>query len=282
MEIAVAAYGKINLFLDVIGKLENGYHEVDMVMQRISLRDVIHLEKRDSGIEVLSDHAYLPVDENNLAYQGARRVREALGLRGGVRIRIEKHIPVAAGLAGGSADAAAVIEGMNALYGLGLSREAMMALGGPLGADVPFCFLKGAARARGIGQDLTPVKGLGDVYLVLTKPNLSVSTREIYENLTEEDCRDHGSMTDMLQALEEENIYRISRSLFNTLERVTLRRYPGVLQEKKRMISYGARGVLMSGSGPTILGLFNREGPARAAAKNFKRFNQQTYLVRPF
>ncbi|OPL08338.1 MAG: hypothetical protein AVO33_11435 [delta proteobacterium ML8_F1] len=281
MGITVEAYAKINLFLDVLRRLESGYHEVDMVMQRVSLKDSLYFEKRPSGIEIVSDHPYMPRDRGNLAYQGVLQVKKALNLTGGVRIRLEKHIPVAAGLAGGSADGAAAIVGMNRLYDLGLSLEEMMALGRPLGADVPFCFLKGAARARGIGQDLEPVKGLGNVYILLTKPNLSVSTKSVYENLTREDLGRHGDIEGILGALEEDNLYSVSRNLFNILEPVTMRRYPGVLEEKKRMTAYGAKGVLMSGSGPTIFGLFNREGPARAAYRNFKRFNRQTYLVRP-
>lgn len=282
MRQTLRAYAKVNLALDVVGKRPDGYHEVDMIMQKVGLYDEITVETIDSGIELTTNHGFLPLDERNIAYRAVQLMREAHGIRQGIHVHVEKRIPIAAGLAGGSTDAASVIRGIDRLLALGMTVEEMMILGKKLGADVPFCFLPGAARARGIGERLEPVVGLDDVWMVLTKPNLSVSTQSIYNQLRPEDYAEHPDVEGMIRALEMGNLYEISARLGNVLEKATFRAHPVVAREKQRMIAYGAKGSLMSGSGPTVFGLFNREHRARAAWKNFYRFNRQTYLVKSY
>ncbi|MBN2259682.1 MAG: 4-(cytidine 5'-diphospho)-2-C-methyl-D-erythritol kinase [Clostridiales bacterium] len=276
------ARAKINLVLDVKRKMENGYHEVDMIMQKIDLYDEIFMKRIPNGIKIETNCLFLPTDSKNIAYKAAKLMIDQFQLKSGIYIKINKNIPIAAGLAGGSSNAAAVISGMNEIFEIGLSLEEMMKLGAKIGSDVPFCFLSGAARAEGVGDILTPVKGLRNVWVVLTKPNISVSTAEIYQNLIPEDYENHPDVEGMIEALDEENIYKISEKLENVLEHSTFRLYPNVECVKKLMKSFGAKGVLMSGSGPSIFGLFSKEHQAKAAFKNFKKINQQTFLIKTF
>ncbi|MCD6436624.1 MAG: 4-(cytidine 5'-diphospho)-2-C-methyl-D-erythritol kinase [Clostridiales bacterium] len=271
---------KINLVLDVKRKLENGYHEVDMIMQKIDLYDEVHIKTISNGIKIESDCVYLPTDSRNIAYKAAELMIDKFKLKSGVYIYIKKNIPIAAGLAGGSTNAATVIQGINEIFEIGLSQNDMMSLGSSLGADVPFCFMSGAARAKGIGAELTPVKGLNNGWLVLTKPNLSVSTKDIYMNLLPKDYKNHPDIEGMIKALEDENIYVISEKLSNVLENATFRLYPVVEKSKKTMKSFGAKGALMSGSGPSIFGLFSKLSQAKSAYKNFSRINNQTFLIK--
>ena len=273
---------KINLSLDVKGKLENGYHEVDMIMQKIDLYDEIYMKIIPKGIKIESNCIYLPTNSRNIAYKAAELMIDKFKLKSGVYIYIEKNIPIAAGLAGGSTNAATVMRGINEMFKIGLSQSDMMSLGVALGADVAFCFLSGAARARGIGDRLTSVKGLNDVWIVVTKPNLSVSTKEIYKNLIPADYKVHPDIDGMIKALEDENIYMISEKLGNVLENATFRLYPVVEKNKKLMKSFGAKGVLMSGSGPSVFGLFSKLSQAKAAYKNFSRINNQTFLIKSY
>jgi|LGOV01.1.fsa_nt_gb 4-diphosphocytidyl-2-C-methyl-D-erythritol kinase len=273
---------KINLSLDVKGKMKNGYHEVDMIMQKIDLYDEIYMKIIPKGIKIESNCIYLPTNSRNIAYKAAELMIDKFKLKSGVYIYIEKNIPIAAGLAGGSTNAATVIQGINEMFRIGLSQKDMMRLGADLGADVPFCFMSGAARAEGIGEKLTPIKGLNDIWVVVTKPNLSVSTMEVYNNLVPNDYKIHPDIEGMIKALEDENIYMISEKLGNVLENVTFRLYPIVEKDKKLMKSFGAKGVLMSGSGPSIFGLFTKLDHAKAAYKNFSKLNRQTFLVKSY
>ncbi len=278
--IDIRAYAKINLTLDVVGKRADGYHLVQMIMQQIDLYDEISLSLQDEGILLKCDSAYIPENSQNLAWRAAALMQETFGIKQGVAITIRKQIPVAAGLAGGSTDAAAVINGYAHLCGITLTLEDKMALGVRLGADIPFCIMGGAALAEGIGEKLTPIGGLKDTWLVVCKPNFGVSTREVYSELKWDAIENHPRTQDMLRALEGGNFYTVCPLLANVLEPVTTRRYPEVKALKDKMTQYGADGALMSGSGPTVFGVFKSAERARNAAANLKRFYRQTYAVK--
>lgn len=282
MDTTVLSRAKINLVLDVIGKRDDGYHEVDMVMQKIDLYDEVFLKKIDQGIVLETSSKYLPVDSRNIAYQAAQLMRERFNIESGIYIHIEKNIPIAAGLAGGSSNAAATIKGINDIFEIGLTLSEMMKIGKEIGADVPFCFLDGAARAQGVGEILTPVKGLENIWIVLTKPSISISTKDVYTNLRPSDYLEHPDVQGMIDALESGNVYEITEKLGNVLEKVAFRFSTSIEKDKKLMRSFGAKGVLMSGSGPSVYGLFSKKSSARAAYKNFKRINQQTYIIKSY
>lgn len=275
------AYAKVNLSLEVIGKRADGYHLVDMILQKIDLFDTVRLEKRDRGIALTCDDPDLPTDEGNLAYRAAAAFLAEAGLTTGVSIHIDKRIPVAAGLAGGSADAAAVLLGLRDLYDVAMGDAALEALGLGLGADVPFCLRAGTHRAQGIGEVLRPVTGLEKGYLVLTKPREGVSTQEAYGKLPPGSFTRGEKTRAMEEALGTGDLGRIGAALHNTLERSTVPLRPEIAELKQVMVDHGALGALMSGSGPTVFGLFSQEAGARAAFEACKRFNDQTYMVRP-
>jgi 4-diphosphocytidyl-2-C-methyl-D-erythritol kinase len=279
--VTVKAHAKINLTLDVIGKRSDGYHDVEMIMQQISLYDVVTITRReaDERICLTSTAAHLPTDASNLAYRAAERMRMAFDIHSGFDIHIEKNIPVAAGLAGGSTDAAAVIVGIAELMALPATGEALEAIGLSIGADVPFCIRGGCAIARGLGELLEPIKGLDYVWLLLVKPNFGVSTKEVYGNLDLAAIETRPNTQAMVAALRDNQRVTVVSELCNVLETVTLKRYPEVAAIKKQLVSYGAEGVLMSGSGPTVFGFFKDLNRAKLAHKKVKRFYHQSYIV---
>lgn len=278
--VQLKARAKINLTLDVLSRRENGYHDVEMVMQQINLYDNVTVEKNSSGdLNLSCSDSFLPVDEKNIAYQAASLMKEMFQLSEGFDIHIDKQIPVAAGLAGGSTDAAAVIKAINQLSGLNLSTEALQKIGFKLGADVPFCFLEGCALARGLGEILKPVRGFEHAWMVLVKPGFGVSTKEVYGALDLGTVEAHPDTTKMLEALNEQNKRVILSELCNVLETVTLGLYPKVSEIKEKLNSYGAEGVLMSGSGPTVFGFFPSYERAKKAHKKLKKQYPQSYVV---
>lgn len=279
-KISIKAFAKINLTLDVTGKRENGYHDVQMVMQQIDLHDLVVLERREQGISLETDADYLPLDDTNIAWKAAEAVMAWTGRKMGIHIRIEKHIPVAAGLAGGSTDAAAVIQGMNILYELGLSQQDMMDIGVGIGADVPFCILGGTALAEGIGEKLRPVELNKPMWMVLSKPGIGVSTKKIYEALNYKSIDNHPKTQAMVSAVESGDVGEICELLGNVLEPVTLSLYPTVGVLKGKMKEFGACGVLMSGSGPSVFGIFKSYEKACTAANRLKRIYKQTYVTK--
>jgi 4-diphosphocytidyl-2-C-methyl-D-erythritol kinase len=271
---------KINLSLDILGVLPNGYHEVEMIMQQIDLYDLVTVSRIPEGIEITSNLYYLPTDQTNIAWKAANLLIETYGIQSGVKIHLEKRVPVAAGLAGGSANAAAVMRAVNRLFELDLSREEMMAHGLTLGADVPFCFLEGAAVARGIGEVLTPIKSLQNVWVLLAKPNLGVSTKEVYRLYDQHEILRHPNTPLLIDAVESNNLQCLSKEMFNVLEEVTTSLYPIVSEVKRRMRQSGATCTMMSGSGPTVFGLFTHYDRGQKAEKQLKKWYQQTYLVK--
>lgn len=278
--IQIKARAKINLTLDVLGRRENGYHDVEMIMQQIGMYDLVTVTLTESGaITLACSDAFLPLDEKNLAYRAAKVMMDRFGLSCGFDIHIEKNIPIAAGLAGGSTDAAAVIKAINTLCGLDLSIEAMQEIGFTLGADVPFCFLEGCAIARGLGEVLTPIRGFEHAWMVLVKPSFGVSTKDVYTNLKLDGIMSHPDTKRMVQALERQTRHEILSGLCNVLETVTLEMHPKVNDIKALLTSFGAEGVLMSGSGPTVFGIYGSYERAKTAHKKLKKHYPQSYVV---
>lgn len=271
-KLELKALGKINLGLDILGRRENGYHDVRMVMQTVYLYDRVILEKtRKTGIEISTNLSYLPVNENNIAYKAAELLQREFGIREGIRISLEKHIPVAAGMAGGSSNAAAVLFGMNRMFDLGLSEEGLKERGVTLGADVPYCIMRGTVLAEGIGEILTPLPPLPKCYVLIAKPPLSASTKTVYEKIDREGIKSHPDIDGILAGLREGNLQQVAGSMGNVLEQVMLEEYPVLQKIKDVMLMSGALNAMMSGSGPTVFGIFTSRGRARAAAARLKR-----------
>lgn len=252
----IKAYAKINLGLDVVQELPNGYHEVRMIMQTVGIYDELTLEKTDAGIYLTTDSGELPTDENNLIYRAARLMQQTYQIEDGVRIHLRKTIPVAAGMAGGSTDAAATMKGMNNLFGLGLSVPELMDLSVRIGADVPYCILGGTALAEGIGEKLTSLPAAPSCHVLIAKPDISVSTKYVYGHLDSAGIQHHPDIGGMVSAIRAGSLPGILERLENVLEAVTIPLHPVIADLKKRMLELGAAGSLMSGSGPTVFGIF--------------------------
>ncbi|MDE6516570.1 MAG: 4-(cytidine 5'-diphospho)-2-C-methyl-D-erythritol kinase [Acetatifactor sp.] len=265
------AYAKINLGLDVVGRLENGYHQVRMIMQAVGLYDVLTFRVAESGILITTDSGELPTGEDNLIHKAARLLMETYGVEAGVEIRLEKHIPIAAGMAGGSTDAAATLQGLNDLFALRLSREQLRQLGVRIGADVPYCIMGGTALAEGIGELLTPLPPAPQCTLLIAKPDIQVSTKYVYEHLDAGETWPHPDIDGMRSAIENGDLAGITGRLGNVLETVTIEAYPVIAQIKWEMLSCGAMGSLMSGSGPTVFGIYDSEEQARTARDYLKK-----------
>ncbi len=269
--IRVRAHGKINLGLDVVRKREDGYHEVRMIMQQVGLYDgieILRMGRTSDGerkITIETNLRYLPVNENNLAYKAADLLMEEFGIKDQIHIKIRKLIPVAAGMAGGSSDCAAVMQGINRFYRLGLKKRDLMERGVKLGADVPYCVMGGTALAEGIGEILTPVRSIPPVYIVLAKPGINVSTKMVYGALKADEIEHHPDIDGLIGEIEAGNLKGMVSKMGNVLADVTEGLYPIIRQIKEEMIRMGAAGAMMSGSGPTVFGLFETEEKAREA-----------------
>lgn len=271
----IKAFAKINLGLDVVRKLENGYHEVKMVMQTVGIYDELTLTRTQEGITVTTDHKELPTDDNNLIYKAAKIMMEEYHIPSGIHIHLKKNIPVAAGMAGGSTDAAATFKGINRMFELDCTLEELMRLGVRVGADVPYCVLGGTALAEGIGEKLTSLNPAPDCYVLVVKPDISVSTKEVYEHLDAEGITQHPDIDGMVEAIWEESLQGILDRMGNVLENVTVEKYPVIDLLKRRLRELGALNSLMSGSGPTVFGIFINERIAREAFEQMKAENPQ-------
>lgn len=270
-KIKLKALGKINLGLDVLGRRPNGYHDVRMVMQTVYLYDQILLEKTDKeGISLETNLFYLPVNENNLAYRAAKMLIDEFAIKEGVHISLEKHIPVAAGMAGGSSNAAAVLYGMNRLFQLGLTDQELMDRGVQLGADVPYCIMRGTVLAEGIGEKLTPLPAMPKCHVLLAKPPISVSTQKVYEKLDAQEVTKHPDIDGILLGLQTGDLKKITSSMGNVLENVTITEYPQIERIKDVMKEEGALNAMMSGSGPTVFGIYDDKILARRAAARIR------------
>lgn len=289
MRISVKAPAKINLTLDILGKREDGYHDVEMVMTSIDLADRLDMTVREDGRIVLDcPVSYVPLDERNHVYKAAQLLQERYHVKQGVDIYIHKRIPVAAGLAGGSTDAAAAIRGLNSLWNLNLTIKEMAEIGAEIGSDVPFCIYGGTAVARGRGEQIEPIISPPSCWVVLAKPPIGVSTSEVYQKLDLAQLRkyrmetgnEYGGTEKMKKALQDHNFMGICKSLHNDLESVTFQLYPEVERLKQQMIRFGGDGVLMSGSGPTVFSLVRKQSRAQRMYNGLKGFCKEVYLVR--
>lgn len=290
-EVTIKGYAKINLGLDVVGELENGYHLLRSVMQQIDLYDTIELSRLNTTADnvaddtvdnspqiiLTSDSDEVPLDRSNLAYKAANLLMDQDHIDGGVHIHILKRIPVAAGLAGGSADAAAVLMGMNELFGLGHSKEELCGLGVKLGADVPFCIMGVTALAEGIGEKLTRIEQMPKMCVVIVKPPISVSTKYVYENLRLEQAA-HPDTERILAAMRQKDLMGMTGLLGNVLESVTIEKYPLIQELKDALLEAGAAGSLMSGSGPTVFGIFETMEKALEAEKRLRQKYPQMFV----
>ncbi|WP_158738528.1 4-(cytidine 5'-diphospho)-2-C-methyl-D-erythritol kinase [Alteribacillus sp. YIM 98480] len=281
MKRSIKAPAKINLSLDVLHKRDDGYHEVKMVMSQVDLSDRLDLEIREDGkITIELSEGFLPVDQRNLAYQAASLLQHRYDIKLGVSIYIHKHIPVAAGLAGGSSDAAAVLKGLNELWEIGLSTADVAALGSEIGSDVSFCVYGGTALATGRGEIIKPLPSPPPCWVILAKPPIGVSTREIYQRMKIENPPKEVASEKIIKAIESNDYREICNNLFNSLENVTLPLYPEVKRIKERMLDSGVDAALMSGSGPTVFGLVKKESRIHRVYNALRGFCDQVYAVR--
>ncbi len=269
-KLELKAYAKINLGLDVIRRLENGYHEVKMIMQTVGIYDELTFERIPSGIVLTTNHGELPLDENNLIYKAVRLMQENYGITEGVKVHLQKNIPVAAGMAGGSTDAAATLEAMNTLFDLQASEEELRELGVKIGADVPYCIMGGTALAEGIGEKLTALPKAPDCYLLVAKPDINVSTKYVYEHLDAQEVVEHPDIDGMVEAIKAGSLKGITDRMSNVLESVTITAHPIIATIKERMLALGADNSLMSGSGPTVFGIFTDKDKAEKAYGQIK------------
>lgn len=281
-QIELKALAKINLGLDVLGRREDGYHNVRMVMQSIYLYDEVKLEKTaEPGITTVSNLSFLPTGDGNIAYKAARLLKEEFQITEGIKITLNKHIPVAAGLAGGSSNAAAVLFGMNRMFRLGLSQKDLMDRGVRLGADVPYCIMRGTVLAEGIGEKLSVLPAMPKCTVLIAKPPVSVSTKVVYEALDAKEITEHPDIDGIIEGLKNNGLKQVAACMGNVLEDVTIPMHPVIDQIKQEMKSAGALNAMMSGSGPTVFGLFESRAAAREAQRRIreKSLTRQVYVT---
>lgn len=284
-QIRLRALAKINLGLDVVRRRKDGYHEVRMIMQTVNLYDKIFIKKiRKPGINVRTNLYYLPVNENNLVFKAAKILMDEFEIKQGVNINLNKFIPVAAGMAGGSSDAAATLYGMNKIFRLGLSTKDLMNRGVKIGADVPYCLMRGTALAEGIGEVLTPLSPIPKCLVLIAKPGISVSTKFVYGNLKVNELEEHPDIDGIIQSITNQDLSGMASKMGNVLESVTIPEYPVILKLKQQMVQLGALNAMMSGSGPTVFGIFHDIHKARNAYHRIKAnpIAKQVYLTSIF
>lgn len=281
-DISLKALAKINLGLDVVRRREDGYHEVRMIMQTIQLYDRLDIKRtQEPGIQIQTNLSFLPVNENNLIYKAAKLLMDEFSITDGVSVKLDKRIPVAAGMAGGSTDAAAMLIGVNRLFSLGLTKKQLMERGVQIGADVPYCIMRGTALAEGIGEALSPLPPMIKCPVLIAKPSISVSTKFVYQNLKLDDTTIHPDIDRLIDDIKSKSLHDIAAHMGNVLETVTIPNYPVIDEIKKHMLSNGAVGAMMSGSGPTVFGLFDDEDTAKKAYKAMRSSHlaRQVYLT---
>lgn len=268
------AFAKINLGLDILRKREDGYHEVRMIMQTIQMYDVLEMKKvKKPGISLSVNYPYIPSDERNLVYKAAKLLMDEFQVKEGVDIRLEKFIPVAAGMAGGSSDAAAAMAGMNHLFKLGLSEKDLMDRAVNIGADVPYCIMRGTALAEGIGEKLTRIAQVPDCYVLIGKPGIGVSTKTAYESLQLDKIQSHPDIDGMIRDIENGNLLAMTDKMGNVFESGIIGKYPVIGEIKDLMEANGALKAMMSGSGPTVFGIFDDREKMEAAAAVLRQSN---------
>lgn len=275
------AYAKINLSLDILGTLENGYHDLKMVMQSISVFDIVTISKIEKGIELSTNLPYLPLNSNNIAYKAAEEFFKYTEIDGGVSIDIKKRIPVGAGLAGGSSDASAVLKAMNKLFETKLSIKELCNIGLSLGADVPFCILGGTRLAEGIGEKLSPLPKMPKFPILLVKPSFSLSTKAVYKKFDELTNCVHPETSKLIDGLYKHDIYKVCENMGNVLEQTVVGEYPIINTIKEELLSLGAINAQMSGSGPTVFGIFKNYDDIHKAKKELWGKYKTVYICSP-
>ena len=282
-KLELKAYGKINLGLDVIRKRPDGYHDLDMVMQMVDVYDDVTLTRLEgTEIVVRTDTAVLSNGKDNLAYMAAKTLMDEFGIVQGLEITIRKRIPIAGGMAGGSSDCAATLTGVNQMFNLELSKEELMERGVRLGADVPYCILGGTAIARGIGEILTPLPTPPKCHVIIAKPPVSVSTAFVYGNIKPDEIEKRPDIEAMVSAIKAQDLYKLAKSLYNVMEDITVPQYPVIQEIKTIMLENGALNSIMSGSGPTVFGLYDDIEKAEQTVKLLKAkgLTEQLYLTK--
>ena len=265
-QVKIKAMAKVNLGLDVLRRRENGYHDVKMVMQTVDLYDELTFTKEDNEvIRITTNVGELPLNEDNLIYKAANLIFDKAGKKYGVSIHLDKNIPIAAGMAGGSTDAAATLLALNELFGFGYNKEELAEIGVKIGADVPYCIHGGTCLSEGIGEILTKLPDAPDCYIVIAKPPIGVSTKYVYENLHIETVKDHPDMDGMVEAIQSGSLSGVTAKMGNVLETVTIKKYPEIAAMKNCLLENGAENALMSGSGPTVFGIFTKKETADKA-----------------
>ena len=276
----IKAYAKVNISLDIVGKREDGYHLLEMIMQSIDLYDELNIEKQNKDITIKCNKPYVPTDERNLAYKAAKLFIEKYNINSGVNISIKKNIPVCAGLAGGSTDGAAVLKAMNKIFGVEASDEELMELGLKLGADVPYCIKGGTALCTGVGEKVTELKNFKDKILVLVKPPFGVSTKSVYQEFDLSKVRSHPNTEIIIKAIEENDLKLVSNNMKNLLENVTLRKHKVLINIKEEMRALGSIGAMMSGSGPTVFAFFDDMLKAQRCFEKMKLKYNDVFITR--
>lgn len=285
-KIELKAYGKINIGLDVIRKREDGYHDLDMIMQTVGVYDDVIISREDGTqtyeIEVSTDADILPNDKGNLAFMAAKVLMEAYDIKAKVKMHINKRIPIAGGMAGGSADCAAVLRGVNQLFQLGLTDEQLQEYGVKLGADVPYCIVGGTKRAQGIGEILTDLPTPPKCYVIIAKPDAFVSTKFVYSHIRPAQIENHPDIDGIIESIKAGDLYGMCEKIANVMEDVTIPEYPIIQKVKDILKSNGAVNALMSGSGPTVFGIYDDEEKAKQSmdALSGKEFVSQLYLTK--
>ena len=258
-KIILESYGKINLSLDVLYRRDDNYHELNTIMQEIDLKDIIEIQEIDKGIEIQCNVESVPLNNKNLVYRTWEEMVKVLGEDRGAKIIIDKQIPVAAGLAGGSSNAAQVLKGLNKLWKLDLSQKELMDIGVKIGADVPFCIMGGTAYAKGIGEELTRLKLFSNKMLLLANPGIPISTVDVYNSLDLNTKEKYKDIKQIIKYIEKEDTEALAKNMFNIMEKTVIKKYPIIAEIKEDMLKCGALGSLMSGSGATVFGIFNDE-----------------------
>lgn len=280
-EIVIDAYGKINLALDVLYPRDDGYHEIDTIMQQIDLKDTIILRNIDvDNIIIECNREDVPLDKTNLVYKAWEKILKETNLKRGIHITIQKNIPVAAGLAGGSTNAAAVLKGLNILWDLNLPQERLMEIGAEIGADVPFCLLGGTARGRGKGERLTKIRSFSNKLILLANIGKQVSSGYVYDKLDSEKNRERIDVGKIVEYIENDNVEKVAENMANIMEIVVIREHPIIGEIKEDMIEHGALGSLMSGSGPTVFGIFHREENLLRCKEFLERKAEKVFLAK--
>jgi len=280
MKMKIKAYAKINIALDVVGKREDGYHLLRMIMQTIDLYDTIEIEKINSGIKLKCNKHYVPTDERNLACKAAKLFKETYSINDGVDIKLIKNIPVSAGLAGGSTDAAGVLKLMNKIFNINADDEELKALGLKLGADVPYCINGGTALCEGVGEKITQLKQFKDKILVLIKPPFGVSTKEVYKNFDLSKVIFRPRIEELIKSMEDDDIYFVANNMKNLLENVTLKKHRVITSIKEEVTLNDAIGTMMSGSGPTVFAFFDDMLKAQICYDNMKKKYKDVFITR--